>query len=72
MSTPNQRLLKLKEAAEYCGLPPRNFRKHIRIAPVRLGPHDLWDKKLLDTYIDNLQHVATVDKKDWRDEVENF
>lgn len=49
------RLLKLKDAAEYCGLPPRNFRKHIGIAPVRLGPHELWDRTKLDAYIDAIQ-----------------
>lgn len=49
------RLLKLKEAAAYCGLPPRNFRKHIGIAPIRLGPHELWDRAKLDAYIEALQ-----------------
>lgn len=66
------RLLKLKEAAEYCGLPVRNFRKHVGIAPVRLGPHELWDKHLLDGYIDNLQGVTAAEKCDWSNEVEKF
>lgn len=49
------RLLKLKDAAGYCGMPVRNFRRHIGIAPVRLGPHELWDREKLDAYIDALQ-----------------
>jgi hypothetical protein len=49
------RLLKLKDAAEYCGLPARNFKKHVGIRPIRLGPHELWDRAKLDAYIDALQ-----------------
>lgn len=66
------RLMKLKEAAEYCGLPARNFRKHISVAPVRLGPHELWDKRALDAYIDILQGVSIDPVKDWSDAVEKF
>lgn len=68
----SRRLLKLKEAAEYCGLPPRNFRKHIGIPPVRLGPHELWDKAKLDAYIDALQGEKASNREDWADAVERF
>jgi len=67
------RLLKLKEAAEYCGLPARNFRKHIGIPPVRLGPHELWDRAKLDAYIDGLQSEARkTAERDWTDAVKGF
>lgn len=67
------RLLKLKDAAEYCGLPVRNFRKHIGIPPIRLGPHELWDRVKLDAYIDALQgDNLTKIGKDWTDAVKKF
>lgn len=65
------RLLKLKDAAEYCGLRPRYFRKHIGIPPVRLGPHELWDRTKLDAYIDALQGDKPK-REDWADEVARF
>jgi hypothetical protein len=69
----SSRLLKLKDAAEYCGLPPRNFRKHIGIAPIRLGPHELWDRSKLDAYIDALQGArGKPTAEDWADAVEKF
>lgn len=68
----SRRLLKLKDAAEYCGIPPRNFRKHIGIAPVRLGPHELWDRSKLDAYIDALQGGRKKESGDWVDAVERF
>lgn len=68
-----RRLLKLKDAAEYCGLPPRNFRKHIGIAPVRLGPHELWDREKLDAYIEALQGEKEKPGKDgWANAVSKF
>jgi hypothetical protein len=66
------RLLKLKEAAEYCGLPPRNFRKHVGIKPIRLGPHELWDKAKLDAYIDALQGNVSGTSQEWGDALERF
>ena len=66
------RLLKLKEAAEYCGLPPRNFRKHVGIKPVRLGPHELWDRTKLDAYIDGLQGQNRKASDEWADAVKKF
>ena len=62
----------MKEAASYCGLPVRNFRKTIGVAPVRLGPHELWDKEALDRYINNLQGVPVTDPADWGGLVEKF
>src|ERR1700692_3614702 len=38
------RLLNLQEAAIYCGLPTRGFKKNVPVKPIRLGPHELWDK----------------------------
>jgi hypothetical protein len=73
VGTMTARLLKLKDAAEYCGLPPRNFRKHIGISPVRLGPHELWDRVKLDAYIDALQGDNLLKNgEDWTDAVKKF
>jgi hypothetical protein len=66
------RLLKLTDAAAYCGLKPRYFRKHIGIPPVRLGPHELWDRTKLDAYIDALQGEKPKSGEDWADEVARF
>lgn len=66
------RLLPLREAAAYCGLPVRNFRKHIGIAPVRLGPHELWDRAKLDALIDALQGDRKKVGEDWADAVAKF
>ena len=66
------RLLKLADAARYCGMPSRNFKKHIGIAPVRLGPHELWDRTKLDAYIDALQGSTKQEGIDWSDAVEKF
>ena len=67
------RLLKLKDAAEYCGLPVRNFRRHIGIPPVKLGPHELWDREKLDAYISALQGDRTIPPQgDWGDAVAKF
>ena len=66
------RLLKLKEAAEYCGLPPRNFKKHVGIRPIRLGPHELWDREKLDAYIDALQGEPRKPAEQWGDAVKRF
>jgi hypothetical protein len=67
-----KRLLKLREAADYCGLPTRYFRKNIGIPPVRLGPHELWDRAKLDAYIDALQGDKPKSGEDWTNEVARF
>ena len=66
------RLMKLRDAAAYCGLPVRNFKKHIGIKPIRLGPHELWDRDKLDSYIDALQGERGKSREDWADAVKNF
>lgn len=67
------RLLKLKEAAEYCGLPPRYFRNYVGVTPIRLGPHELWDREKLDAYIEGLQgRAASRKEEDWKDAVKDF
>lgn len=67
------RLLKLNEAAAYCGIPARGFRKSVPVMPVRLGPHELWDKNALDAFIDGLQGKKPGQQdKDWADAVARF
>lgn len=68
---PSARLLGLRDAAAYCGLPVRNFRKHIGIQPIRLGPNELWDRVKLDAYIEALQGSRAA-KEDWSDAVAKF
>ena len=65
------RLLTLHEAADYCGLTPRAFRRYIRLPPVKLGPNDLWEREALDRYIDGLtgRNGAGID---WHEAVERF
>ena len=65
------RLLKLKDAAAYCGIPVRNFKRNVGIKPVRLGPHELWDREKLDSYISALQG-ETSRREEWTDAVAKF
>ena len=65
------RLLKLKDAAEYCGLPPRNFARNVGVKPIRLGPHSLWDRADLDAYIESLKGNSGNPEK-WSDAVAKF
>lgn len=66
------RLLTLRDAAEYCGMPVRNFKRHIGIAPVKLGPHELWDRAMLDAYIDALQGKNSTAGVDWADAIQRL
>jgi hypothetical protein len=69
----NARLLKLKDAAAYCGLPARNFKKHVGIRPIRLGPHELWDREKLDAFIEALQgERQKPGAEGWADAVKRF
>lgn len=65
------RLLKLRDAAAYCSLPVRGFRKAVGIPPVKLGSHELWDRERLDAYIDGLQGL-TQKRESWAGAVEKF
>lgn len=67
-----QRLMTLASAAAYCDMPVRNFRKHIGIAPVRLGSTELWDRHRLDAYIDGLQGAAGTKRPDRDAAIEKF
>lgn len=67
-----KRLLKLKEAAAYCGIPVRNFEKHMPVQPIRLGPHVLWDIRKIDALIDALQGDKAEAQTDWTEEVKQF
>lgn len=70
MSVP-ARLLNRRDAAAYCGLPVRNFAKNIRIRPIRLGPHELWDRAELDRWIDAMKGGERK-TEDWADAVAKF
>lgn len=66
------RLLNLRDAAAYCSLPVRGFRKAVGISPVRLGSHELWDRQRLDAYIDGLQGLTKNRADGWASAVEKF
>lgn len=67
-----KRLLSLQEAADYCGIPKRNFKKNMPVQTIRLGPHELWDIRSIDSYIDGLQGVSHSGSIDWSEAIERF
>lgn len=64
------RLLSEGEAARYLGLSPTNFRARWEAKsfpqPHRIGKRLLWDKRLLDRYVDALSGLGTASNS-WDD-----
>jgi hypothetical protein len=58
--------LSTADAAAYCGLKVRAFKRNIPLPPVKIGSAELWDRNALDAYIDGLQGSAPTAKPvDW-------
>lgn len=61
----NPRLLSSSLAAEYLGISERSFIRllddHILLNPVRIGRRVLWDKKVLDLYVDYLSNFRDLE-----------
>ena len=58
------RMLKIGEAAEYCGRPLKHFRADCPVAPVEFGNGDKrWDVRELDRWLDGLR-CGTSDNDD--------
>jgi hypothetical protein len=54
------RMLRLAEAAAYCGRSPSHLRLECPIPPTRFSNGDMrWDRHLLDQWLDNLQHAPS-------------
>lgn len=70
-SPPVPRLFSAPMAAAYLGISERTFEKHWRSsrlpAPHRLGRRLLWDRKLLDQFIDRLSGLSAdeTDNEPW-------
>lgn len=57
-----RRLMKLSEAAYYCGLSQRRFAAACDVSPIVLADGTrLWDVNELDTWIDGLKQAAADD-----------
>ena len=54
-----RRMLSLREAADYCGIPPKKFPALTGIAPLAM-PHSekLYDIKDLDAWLDGIKNNA--------------
>lgn len=51
-----RRMLSMKEAAEYCGLPAKGFEKNCGVAPVEMREGiRLYDMRDLDSWIDGFK-----------------
>lgn len=48
------RLLSRAQAAEYAGVSPNTFDRHIKVAPLRFGKRVLYDRLAIDRFIDTL------------------
>ncbi|KAA5606347.1 helix-turn-helix domain-containing protein [Roseospira marina] len=46
------RLLSEQQAAAYCGVTGETFRRHIPVAPRRLGRRVLYDRRDIDRWLD--------------------
>ncbi|PDT85780.1 hypothetical protein [Sinorhizobium sp. BJ1] len=57
---PQRRMLSLKEAAQYCGLPVKRFAAQRAVPPIAMPTGDeLYDIRDLDEWLDALKHGAT-------------
>ena len=53
------RMMRADKAAEYTGLPRRQFQAHCPVRPVEIAPgHLLYDRQELDRWIDGLKAGA--------------
>jgi len=60
-----KRMLSIKELAHYIGLAPQTIKNQFYagrfpIPATRMGRRILWDKKLVDRYLDNLQKKVSL------------
>ncbi len=51
---PARRLLKISEAASYCGMSANHFKAHVRVAPLKFGGSLRYDRVAIDKWLDNL------------------
>jgi excisionase family DNA binding protein len=71
ITPPTPRLLSAELAAAYLSISPRGFEKLWRTgrlpAPHRLGRRVLWDRKLLDQFVDILSslHLPSEEVDEW-------
>ena len=55
-----------KEAAEYVGVGVETLER-LGPPPLRIGRRKVWDRKLLDAWMDKLGGVSSEDKQGWTD-----
>lgn len=53
MPLPERLLLKVEEAADYCGVSVNTFRAHVRVAPVKIGGSVRYDRRAIDQWAAN-------------------
>lgn len=59
-----KRLLDVEAAAEYCGVCPSVFIKHVPVKPIKLGRRKVWDVGAIDRWIDAQQTFALPETDD--------
>lgn len=52
------RLLDRRDAAEYCGVSVNHFLTYCPVTPVGLGSKKLWDRYVIDNWLDRLNSAA--------------
>ncbi len=55
------RMLRLKEAAAYCGVPLSRIRGICPVPPIKITSSSLWDRNALDAWLDTLLSGGTED-----------
>ena len=54
LSVVEKRMLSTSDAAAYCGIPVKHFKKFCPVAPMQIaGKFELYDKRDLDDWIDS-------------------
>lgn len=57
----HHRMLSVGEAGAYCGISAKSLRRHCPVQPQKIGRRQLYDRKLLDMWLDRLSGISTAD-----------
>ena len=59
------RLLDRDAAATYCGVSVPHFLEHVPVDPVEIGKKKLWDRMMIDRWLDSSQSAGQASPDQW-------
>lgn len=59
------RLLSRDAAAAYCGVSVPHFLEHVPVDPVEIGKKKLWDRLMIDRWLDSSQNGGQILRDQW-------